>query len=92
MLRKAACLAAVFAIAFAMPMPSLRAGSTTTVTALPAAPASVPENTNLDGKQVVATPIPEPSSVVLAAGALAWCFWRGRRRVATLRRTPAIAG
>jgi hypothetical protein len=92
MRRKAALLMAVFAIALHMPVPALHAGTTTTVTALPAAPASVPENTNLEGKQVVATPIPEPSSALLAAGALAWCFWRGRRRVATPRRTLAIAG
>ena len=80
MLRKTASLSvASTTIAFLLPILALRASTVTTVTALPAAPAA-PHSVDLETKNVGATPIPEPSSVILLGGALTWCFLRGRRR------------
>jgi hypothetical protein len=86
MLKKTAPLSAVLAIALLMPVLMLRAGTTDTITALPAPPPGAPQPIGLEARPVAVTPIPEPSSVVLVTSALAWCFWRGRR-VATARAT-----
>jgi len=79
MLKKAASLAAAYAVAFLMPMFGLRAGTVSTVTALPAAPAAS-KGVDLDTKPVAVTAVPEPTTLVLVAGALTWCLLRGRRR------------
>jgi hypothetical protein len=79
MVKKAASLA-VTAIAFLMPVLALQAGTTSSVTALPAPPPSSQQDINLQAKPVYVVAVPEPGTMALIACALALSFLRGRRR------------
>jgi hypothetical protein len=72
--------AALCALLIAAIPAGTRADNTTTATALPASPNGIPHSDLENNTKVVVSPIPEPSSLALAAGALSLALWKARRR------------